>query len=219
MSLGLQAGSTLDFVQPRKISTTRLIGIGGLYRAGKDAVADHLVDRHGWVKMGMSDPLDKALLALNPWIQVLPEEPLNKNKSAKFILYGDIRDKLSYVDAKTILDVRRNLQMLGTEVGRNMIDPDLWVQMARDTAYGHLLNGQSVIITGIRYPNELAMINSFVDSGQTWYVTRPAKRGAKPTEQHSSETSVSAEDFSVVIDNSGTLEDLYKSVDALLFGS
>lgn len=217
MSGALQPGSTLDFVQPRH-TRIRLIGIGGLLQAGKDAVADYLVEKHGWVKMGMSDPLDQALRAQNPFIQILPGEPLNYNKGPKYLRYQDIRDKISYVEAKTITDVRTNLQTLGTEVGRNLLGEDTWVQVARDNINDRLIEGKSVILTGVRYPNELALINQFVDAGQTWFVTRPGKREPKKTDQHSSETSVSAQDFSVVIDNNGTLEDLYRSVDVVLFG-
>jgi len=202
-----------------RTSRTRLVGIGGLLQAGKDAVADYLVKEHGWVKMGMSDPLDQALRAMNPYIQVLSGEPMNKNKGPKYLPYQDIRDKLSYVEAKNITDVRRNLQTLGTEVGRNLIGEDIWAHVARDNINDQMIDGKSVILTGVRYPNELYLINQFVDAGQTWFVTRPSKRTAAQPDQHSSETSVSAEDFSVVIDNSGTLDDLYKSVDEILFGS
>ena len=35
-----------------------------------------------------------------------------------------------YTELKTNREVRRLLQVLGTDIGRDMIDPDLWVDIA-----------------------------------------------------------------------------------------
>ena len=208
--------ANVEVVRPRSFAAIRLIGIGGKYQAGKDAVADYLVEKHGWVKLGMSDPLDEALTRQNPFIQIEPGEPLNKTKSPKYIQYQDIRKKLSYVEAKTIKNVRYNLQTLGTEVGRELLGKDTWVTVADNMIFDLLADGKNVILTGVRYPNELRLVNKY-ENGETWYVNRPSlesEKKADVTTQHSSETSVSAEDFTFVIENDGTLEELYQKVDA-----
>ena len=209
--------ANVEVVRPRSFAAIRLIGIGGKKEAGKDAVADHLVDKHGWVKLGMSDPLDEALRRQNPYIQIKPGELLNTTKSVKYLQYQDIRKKLDYVQAKTIVNVRYNLQTLGTEVGRELLGKDTWVTVADNMIFDLLADGKNVVLTGVRFPNELRLINKY-EAGETWYVTRPsAKKEAKGDEiitaQHASETSVSADDFTFVIDNDGSLEDLYKKVD------
>ncbi len=162
----------------------------------------------------MSDPLDISLQAQNPWIKVQPGEPLNTTKAQKFLLYQDIRAKIGYVEAKTIEDVRRNLQTLGTEVGREILGEDTWVNVADNMIYGLLAEGKNVILTGVRFPNEVRLINKY-EAGETWYVKRPQKRGTA-TSTHASETSVSETDFSVVIENNASLKKLYAQVDALL---
>jgi hypothetical protein len=207
---------TIEMTRPRTFAVTRLIGIGGKLRSGKDTVADYLVEKHGWVKLGMSDPLDVALRRENPWVRIEPGEPSNSGKRVKWMLYFDLRAKMDYVTAKQISDVRRLLQGLGTEVGRNLIGENTWVNVADNMIYDLLSEGKKVIITGVRFPNEIAMIGKY-EVGQAWYVQRDVETSADHA-AHASETSVSAEDFSVVIDNRGTLEELYKTVDTLLAG-
>lgn len=211
----LQPHMTIELTKPRAFQKMRLIGIGGKLRAGKDTVADYLVEKHGWVKLGMSDPLDVALQKQDPWIRILPSEHLNAGgKRPIFRLYSDIRDTLTYVESKEIEDVRRNLQGLGTEVGRELIGEDTWVNVADSMIYSLLSEDQKVILTGVRFPNEVAMIEKY-ENGSTWYVERQLLT-SDTIAGHASETSVSADDFSTVIDNSGTLEELYDKVDRLI---
>jgi hypothetical protein len=214
MSMDLMPGSKISWESNIEHHEIRLIGIGGKREAGKDTVADHLVDKHGWVKLGMSDPLDVALLRQDPYIRIEPGDPLNKNKSAKFLHYSEIRDKISYVDAKTIKDVRRNLMNLGTEVGRELLGEDTWVNVADQMIYDLLAEGKNVILTGVRFPNEIALVGKY-SNGETWYVTRPTTKDDGLSD-HASETSVSEEDFSVVINNDSDLDSLYETVDALI---
>jgi hypothetical protein len=210
----LMPGSRISYESNIDHRDLRLIGIGGKREAGKDTVADRLVDEHGWVKIGMSDPLDIALLRQNPYIRIEPGDPLNKNKSAKYLTYADIRDKIGYVESKTIKDVRRNLMNLGTEVGRELLGEDTWVNVADALIYELLAEGKNVILTGVRFPNEIALINKY-ENGETWYVTRPSLKDDHLSE-HASEVSVTEDDFTVVINNDSSLDDLYKSVDQIL---
>ena len=66
----------------------RLIGLGGKLRAGKDAVGDYLEEKHDFVKLGMSDALNEALLTLNPWIPV----PSGLGKEFTYLPYTHIHE-------------------------------------------------------------------------------------------------------------------------------
>lgn len=197
------------------MSTGRLIGLGGLLRSGKDALADYLVEHHGYVKMGMSDALNEALLALNPWIPV--DQPISHPMVPVVLLhpgvhrYQDLHDAVGYVEAKKNPEVRRLLQVLGTEVGREMIHPDVWVNAAEKKIRGHWEAGRPVVITAMRFPNEIAMLDRL--GGLSVWVDRDeelrlAGSEAVPT-AHASENSVTRDMFRVQIQNNGTLEELH----------
>lgn len=184
------------------MTTPTLIGLGGLLRSGKDAVADHLTAAHGFVKIGMSDALHIALLTLDPMIDTTGKR------------YSTLIAEVGYVEAKTLPEVRSLLQRLGTEVGREMIGQNVWSDITAARVDKLLAAGQPVVVTGIRYPNELQMIRAL--GGRTMWVARPGVEAPAGMAGHTSENSVAATDFEGVIDNSGTLDDLYRTVDALL---
>src|SRR6478735_5398543 len=114
---------------------TQIVGIGGKLASGKDAIADYLVSEYGWVKFGMSDALATALYTLNPFIPASVHErkrvkflgiPLWKSRSKYTTAaggrpYAELYDSLGYVQVKEITEVRRLLQVLGTEVGRKQL--------------------------------------------------------------------------------------------------
>lgn len=186
-----------------------LIGLGGPLRSGKDAVADLLVEHHGYVKLGMSEPLHDALLALNPHLGHLsPGSPPHYDDRTP-VRYADLIARVGYTEAKQNPEVRRLLQALGTEVGRNMIGDDTWVEIAATRIQKLRADGHPVVITGIRFPNELRMVHAL--GGLSVSVNRPGFTG----DGHASETSVTAADFAVVLHNTGTLADLAETVGAL----
>lgn len=200
---------------------SKLIGIGGKRESGKDATSDWIVEdgQGSWVKLGMSDPLAEALYALNPLVPYEPEEDIVRTADILdwYESYQELYDRVGYVEAKKNPEVRRLLQALGTEVGRNMIDQDVWINIAKRNIQEHLDAGRNVIITGMRFPNELDVITDL--GGELWWVDRPGHvPPGESLSSHSSETGVSQDDFAVTIVNDGTLEDLYGKVFELLYG-
>lgn len=186
-----------------------LIGIGGRLAAGKDAVADYLDAERGYVKMGMSDALLEAALVLDPWIgdrggwSDVNDRVWNGNSTR----LRTIVELEGYTEAKRRSEVRRFLQVLGTEVGRQMIGENVWVDMMERRLRGTV---EPVVVTGIRYPNELEMIQRL--GGRTWWVSRPELQPGDSS-KHASENGVSLADFQTHIKNDGSLEDLYRTVE------
>jgi dephospho-CoA kinase len=186
-----------------------VIGLGGKLRAGKDEIADHLVRHHGYVKIGMSDALHEAMLALDPFVEVIREHEPER--------YSEIVRQLGYIEAKKIPEVRRLLQALGTEVGRKMIGEDTWTNIVRRRIDELEEKGIPVVLTGLRFPNELQLITGkYSPTAWLLWVERPgAEAPSTATAAHSSENSVGADDFTFVLHNDGTLEELYAKVDEL----
>lgn len=201
-----------------------VIGLGGKLRAGKDEIADHLVRHHGYVKIGMSDALHEAMLALDPIVIVdefvqYPEGApgYGWNTPRKQMRYAELCEAVGYTEAKKKPEVRRLLQALGTEVGRKMIGEDTWTNIVRRRIDEFEKRGIPVVLTGLRYPNELQLITGkYSPTAWLLWVERPgAEAPSTATAAHSSENSVGADDFTFVLHNDGTLEELYAKVDKL----
>jgi hypothetical protein len=199
--------------------TGKLIGIGGKLTSGKDTVADFLVESHGWIKLNMSAPLHEAALVLNPWIRVAPNE--SPDLVSEFYTYEELTNYLGYTRAKEIEGYRAFLQRLGTEVGRDMFDKNLWTKIADRNIARLRQHGDNVVITGIRFPNEFEMIRNSRnmdgegDAGLLLWVERPGLDNSSTTAGHASE-SLTSDGFDTTIVNNGTLEDLYKKTEKLL---
>jgi hypothetical protein len=195
----------------------KLIGIGGHLRSGKDTVADYLVENYSWTKMGMSDVIADALYMLNPWIGVNHDADGHPGGVRR---YQNIVDQVGYVEAKTNREVRRLLQILGTEVGRKMIDEDVWTNILAQRIHEAQGTDQNIILTelvltGVRYKNEIEMVHRL--GGETWWIERPGlPREEEETVIHSSENSLGPTDFDLLIVNSGTLNQLYAQVERQL---
>lgn len=182
-----------------------IVAIGGAKESGKDATAEYMATR-GYVVMGMSDPLHTALLAVDPWVPVY-----YSNHGAHTVRYSTLIEQLGYVEAKKNPEVRRLLQALGTEVGRDMIGANTWVNVARDRITEAVEAGKRVVITGIRFPNEVQVMRDL--GAELVWINRPGHKSDEATTNHSSENSVTKEDFDIVVANTGSLQELYQRVE------
>lgn len=196
-----------------------LIGMGGALASGKDAFADRLVEKFGYVKLGMSDALVEHAEALDPFIMVTTAEAAVLEMDSGFHRFSYLLDTLGYVKAKTIADFRNFLQKDGTEGGRNFFGENVWVDIMARKIDDHRGAGHPVVVTGIRFPNELQMVAEL--GGWPTWINRPTAGHefipghAMNITQHASETSVREGDFMIVIQNDGTLEQLYEKADGV----
>lgn len=168
-----------------------LIGIAGRARSGKDTVANFIIAAIGGYRYNFADPI-RAMLA-----------PLGVDMNDP---YWQARKE----DVIPALGVspRRMMQTLGTEWGRNLINPDLWLVMAHQRL---LRNGPGMVISDVRFENEAAWIRKH--GGRIIHVIRPE---AKAVEAHASEDGIEMQDTDARLFNSGTLEELQLSVRELL---
>lgn len=209
-----------------------IIGFGGALAAGKDTVAKALGEvleettDTPYAVIGMSDVLRDAIYVLNPIIKDPFENPSDeeiglfnrvrwKLQDNSYVHYRDLMQALidslgtyeeAYTCAKRRPEVRGFLQRLGTEVGRDLLYQDVWVDVVAARAE-KLAQTRNVLITGIRFPNEVEMMKKL--SGVSVYVTR---KNHKSSSTHSSELSVSEDDFDIVVQNDGTLENVKRSI-------
>lgn len=174
-------------------TTAKLLGLTGFAESGKDAFADHMVNEFGYVKVGFADKVCELALKLNPIIWKLPFPQRLKT----------IVDKKGWTKAKRIRQVRKYLQWLGSEVGREVFGEDIWINTLKPTIAELLSKGTSVIITNVRFENEAQYIEEL--GGNIVLVTRP---GVGPVNSHRSDKG-EAFDYAIFrVDNNKTEEDL-----------
>lgn len=180
--------------------TPIVIGLAGKKRSGKDTLADFLVTDHGYTRMKFASPILEALNAMDPLVpDLLPG--LDTTKDYGHIPFSAYVSIWGIESAKHNPEVRRLMQVFGTEVGRDMIHPDVWVKiLVRKWKQNP---PERTVITDVRFPNELqAVLN--VMYGVAARVVRP---GLVSTDNHTSENSIDhVEMFEVV--NDGAVEDL-----------
>jgi hypothetical protein len=177
-----------------------LIGLGGYAYSGKDAVADVLENDLGWFKTYMSKALRQSLEVLNPIVAT--------DDRGYFLRFKEVIDKYGYEKAKERREIRALLQRMGTEVGRKLWNENFWLDICfGEVADQMLMKGRNVVVTGIRYPNEMARIQNM--GGITVWVSRP---GYVAVNEHSSDNSLDLSEFDHIFNNDGTLEDLKVSV-------
>lgn len=183
-----------------------IIALSGYGGAGKDSVADVLVEEYGFKRFAWADTLRMAASALNPIVGISDQGTL--------LRYDDVIELVGYNDAKFLYpEVRNLLQRLGTQVGRNLISDTVWIDATMSRIKRECSPGSNIVITDTRFTNEADLIKQQSPSG---FVVRVSRAGVGPAGDHISEIELDDYDFDYVLINDGTLEDLKTSVDDLL---
>jgi hypothetical protein len=123
----------------------RIIGLTGYAQHGKDTLADMLVEK-GYVKFAFAQQLKDMVYDLNPSVY----------DSGMEMRLQELVDDVGWDNAKLVPEVRRLLQVFGTEVMREHFGEDVWVDLL-----GKRLDDEfpaRVVITDCRFPNEAAAI-------------------------------------------------------------
>lgn len=175
------------------MSRPTIIGIAGKARSGKDTVANFVVAHLGGYVYSFADPIRRMIAQLG----VDMSDPYWQEHKE------DIIPALG-------VSPRHMMQTLGTEWGRELINKDLWVAMARQRL---LHSGAGMVIPDVRFDSEAEWIRRA--GGIVIHVRRCNVAAVK---EHSSESGVTIlpEDF--VLPNNGSLEDLQFAVRSLLHG-
>ena len=107
---------------------------------------------------------------------------------------------------------RKMLQQVGTNLFRNQLHPNTWV----NASFANYLNN-AWIFTDVRFPNELEAIKK--RKGVTIRINRGlVERTGKMIQEpeHISETALDDAKFDYVIENNGTIEELIEQVKKIL---
>lgn len=171
-----------------------LVGLTGPARSGKNTVAD-IMCRH-WlaVQYAFALPL-KAMLQAGLGLNDVDLDGYRKEEP-NLLLGGK--------------SPRQLMQTLGTEWGRQLVDPDIWVTQTRRWCQSFHDDDPeaAIILTDVRFQNEADFIRR--NGGVLIHIKR---QNAGAVASHSSESGVDyREDIDFVIHNNGTLDELTAEV-------
>jgi len=207
-----------------------IIGVCGFIGSGKDTIADYLVNLHHFRRESFANTLKDAVSAVFGWDRTMLE---GRTKQAR-----EWREQVDPWWAQRLgiphLTPRWILQNWGTEVCRKNFHDDIWIASLENKLRS---STDDIVISDCRFPNEIAAIKKA--GGRVVRVVRGAEpewysaavslnRGpngnsnwalsGRKLEQlgiHASETAWVGTRFDAVLDNNGSLEDLYQQVKRL----
>jgi len=175
-----------------------IIGMVGRARSGKDTFANLLKEAfkdltgEDYILIAFADELKR---------KVAEDFKLTHDQ-----LYGEDKEKLDerYPKGDTFWTAREILQFMGTEAYR-AIDDNFWINKLIDNIDKNCYN--NVIITDIRCPNELKVVEKF--HGKSIKIIRDDAPEVHGGRWHASEIMLdSINDCDFMVSNNGTLEDL-----------
>lgn len=202
-----------------------IIGICGFIGSGKDTIADYLVNFHEFRRESFANTLKDAVSSVFGWDRTMLE---GRTKAAR-----EWREEIDHWWAERLdmptLTPRWVLQYWGTEVCRRGFHDDIWIASLENK----LRNSKDhVVISDCRFPNEIASIKNaggkiiWVQRGELpdWYETAlAANRGVNLAIQdlkirkiHASETAWVGTEFDHILDNNGSIDDLYAQAQSII---
>jgi hypothetical protein len=202
-----------------------IVGLVGFIGAGKGTVADLLVERHGFFKESYANSVKDACASIFGWNRAMLEGDTPESRA-----WREQKDEWWSEKLGKEFSPRLALQLMGTEAGRDVFHPDLWVHTVMRRCERAPWN--NYVIADVRFPNE---INAIVNSGgkvirvrrgedPEWYALarecntynkQEIMRNAYP-EVHYSEWAWIGAHYDIVMDNNCSLDELTVRVDKLV---
>lgn len=185
-----------------------IICLSGYARSGKDEAAKVLVEEFGFTKIAFADKLREFVEAVDPIVGAgvdrLGESDgdtlLRLSQVFKYHTHnGEPINWENYKETRFAPEIRRLIQRIGTEGGRDTLGKDTWV----NAALSDLPEDAKVVVSDGRFANEMDSVRSL--GGYVWRIYRP---GVGSDNSHSSETeAVNYPNFSLFLQNNGTLSE------------
>jgi hypothetical protein len=202
-----------------------IVGLVGFIGAGKGTVADLLVDRHDFEKESFANSVKDACASIFGWNRAMLEGDTLESRA-----WREQPDVWWSEKLDREFSPRLALQLMGTEAGRDVFHPDLWVHTVLRRCEQAPYN--NYVIADVRFPNE---INAIIKSGgkvvrvrrgedPEWfalarecniYNKQEIMRNAYP-EVHYSEWAWVGSHYDIVMDNNCSLDELTVRVDKLV---
>lgn len=169
-----------------------IIGLTGRKRSGKSTVAKALVER-GFVEVSFAAPIRDFTARI---LELTPEE-----------LDAAKENSINWLEGVT---PRHIMQTLGTEWGRQMIHPEIWIRVLLRRVSVLVLENKNVVVSDIRFDNEAQALRDM--HGKIVRIERP---GGGP-DDHISERGVSFSLIHFGVMNDGELSAVKDIADLII---
>lgn len=209
------------------MSHGKIIGICGLIGSGKDTIADYLVNFHGFRRDSYAGTLKDAVAAVFGWDRDLLEGRTKQARAWREQVDPWWAERLSMPD----LTPRLILQLWGTEVCRHGFHDDIWIASVENKLRSCK---DDIVISDCRFPNEIQSIRRA--GGKIYWVQRGplpswhdlaiqaaagstnAQLELKSMGVHASEWAWTGTVFDEIIDNNGSIDQLFTNIKNLAEG-
>ena len=176
-----------------------MVALAGKAGSGKNSLATVLVNKYGFTEIAFADAIRDAAIALNPLV------PIDMGHNGELITstmrLATLVNSVGWETAKReVAEVRDILQRLGTEVGRQLIDPSVWITIAMNRAND--IDGH-VVFTDCRFPNEVEAVRS-----RGGLLVRVHRSGVDSVNDHVSESAIDDIPADLTVLNIGAKSDL-----------
>ena len=206
-----------------------IIGLVGLIGAGKDTIADYLVNIHEFRRESFANTLKDAVAHVFGWDRELLEGRTKQSRA-----WREQPDEWWSNRLSREITPRWVLQYWGTEVARRGFHDDIWIASLENKLR---TKTDDVVISDCRFPNEIAAIKSAggrvirvvrgpepewypfalaVNQGQKNITWSRAKMQLEKFAIHASETAWIGTEFDAVIENNASLDALYQQITGLV---
>ncbi len=173
-----------------------IIAISGKIGSGKSTVGD-IFEREGFILDSFAKSVkDICCILFGYDREIIEGSTLNSR------IWREAIDKKHTNLIGKDFTPRDAMVLVGTEFGRNMIHPNIWV----NTLFNRYDKNKHLLITDLRFPNEYEEIKK-----RGGIVIR-INRCNLNSSNHISECALDYHNFDYVINNDGTLEDLKTNV-------
>lgn len=173
---------------------------------GKSTIAQHL-ERHGFRVVPLAQPIKRVVATL-----------LTEAGYSGIDAWNAVTDAAAKAEPLDLIPgnptPRRLLQLTGTEWGRQLIHPQLWVELWRRQVERQLGIGYSVVADDLRFPAEAAAVHEL--GGQVLFLERTGVPVDPQVLAHPSEGAIDRATADWVLSNDGTIQQLTAQVDTWL---
>lgn len=201
-----------------------IIGFVGLIGSGKDTAADYLVNSYEFRRDSFAATLKDAVAAVFGW-----DREMLEGRTAASRAWREEVD-LWWSQRLGILQLtpRWVLQQWGTEVGRRSFHEDIWIASLENKMRK---TNDNIVITDCRFPNEIQAIRNA--GGRVFRIQRGplplwwteaemylnGHRPDPPAGVHASEWSWIAHPLDGIINNNGTIGELFDEIKTMAIDS
>lgn len=197
----------------------KIIGFAGMIGSGKNTAADHLIKNYGYVGLSFAAAVKDCLAVIFHWDRAMLEGDTPESRQWREKVDEYWAKKLQIAD----FSPRKAMKHIATDLFRDNFNDNIWIYSLEKKIK---TIEDNIVITDCRFSNEAAMIKSVGGtliriargSDPVWYGmarSYPEKMPSLYPSVHASDYSWASIDFDLVIDNSGSIEDLTSQIDVL----